>query len=143
MKKLEINKKTIIILAAIAVLIIAVAIGVTMCGKKEQEGSDKNKSEKDNVKTEQNDDKDNENDIGNDTVDQEGGLQIMGPEEADKQEDTNKVEFVNPNGSSNGTTDGENPSGEGEKEDKEDKEDKEENPGKVDDDEEIKYGEIY
>ena len=137
MKKLEMNKKTIIILAAIAVLIIAVVIGVTMCGKKEPEGSDKNKSEKDNVKIEQNDDKDDENTIGNDAVDQEGGLQIMEPEEADKSEDTNKVEFVNPDGSSNGTTDGENPSGEG------DKENKEENLDEVDDDEESKYGDIF
>ena len=139
MKKLEINKKTIIILAAVLVLIIAVVIGVSMCGKKEQEGADKDKNGKVNIKTEQNDDIDDENNTDNDIVDKEGGLQIKGPEEADKKEETNKVDFVNPDGSSNEKVDDtEGTAGDN----KEDNNDKEEDPDEnIEDDE--KYGEIF
>ena len=95
MKKLEMNKKTIIIFTAIAVAIIAIIVGILMCEPKEEEGS------KNTIKTEQkeeNDKKDDVDNTDNEIIDHEGGLSIKGPEDMEKEEVKTEVEFVNPDG---------------------------------------------
>ena len=117
---------------AIAVVIIALVVGILMCEPKEEEGS------KNTIKTEQkeeNDKKDDVDNTDNEIIDHEGGLGIKGPEDMEKEEVKTEVEFVNPDGSKDTEDKKDEP-------EKEEAEGEEENSGDILDDE-IPYGGVF
>lgn len=87
MKKIQEHKKLVII-AMVVLLAIVVLFAVLFAGKNNEKPSDKLKQET--------------------QVDDEGGLEISDPEEADKKDSQDKVEFVGPDGTVSDTSDKDN-----------------------------------
>lgn len=102
MKKIQEHKKLIIIVGAILLAVI-VLLAVLLGGKENdnEKVSDKPKQEMQVDDEAPDADKDN----GSDS---EGGLVISGPEEADKEDSKNQVEFVGPDGVDNNIEDNSN-----------------------------------
>lgn len=87
-----IKNKTVVLITVLVVLLLCVVLLATKCGKQEgDEGkghSGSNESEKEVIF----DDKEDEN-----------GLTVGTPEDADKEQEENKVDFVSPQGTSDST----------------------------------------
>ena len=89
----EIKNKTVVIVTAFIAVVLIIVLLLTQCGKK---GTDKEK--------EQSGSKEPGKEVIIDEKEDEAGLTVGTPEDADKEQGNNQVEFVGPENTSDGKT---------------------------------------
>lgn len=113
MKKVLKDKKAVITIGAILVLVIVIIMTAVMCGKNENKESSGNTIEKEITELEQKD-SDKENSKEESKEESGRGLDVAGPDEADEDDRTGAVEFIGPDASGSGSEAGsENTTGSG------------------------------